>query len=147
MCGAARALGNGGEVRRAHIVQYKTRGLWALRWTEDGERKTKVIGTVRQWPTRRECEQANRHLLNMYNRPAKHVPTIAELIKEYRKTDMPERASTRRGYESYFENHLIPQWGSTPINELRPDPLEQWLRRLKLSTKTKRNIRGLLSVL
>jgi integrase len=86
-------------------------------------------------------------LLNLYNRSQRGVPTIAELIEEYRKTDMPERASTRRGYESYFENHLIPQWSSTPINELRPDPLEQWLRELKLSTKTKRNIRGLLSVL
>jgi len=60
---------------------------------------------------------------------------------------MPERATTRRGYESYFENHIIPKWGNVPITELKPDPVETWLRELKLSTKTKRNIRGLISVL
>jgi integrase len=117
-----------------------------LTGSEPGQ-ETGLLGTVIDWNTREECEQANRRLLNLYNKPVTHVPTVAELVQQYRVTDMPERASSRRGYESYFRNHILPKWGSLKIDELKPDPLEQWIRGLKLSMKTKRNIRGLLSVL
>jgi integrase len=132
---------------KAHIALSKTRGTWQLRYWENGVRKQRQLGTIRDWPDREAAEQANLHLLNLYNRPKQHVPTISGLIAEYCATEMPERASTSRGYESYFRNHIIPAWGSVAISELKPDPLEQWLRGLKLSTKSKRNIRGLLSVL
>jgi integrase len=85
-------------------------------------------------------------LLKLYN-DAKQVPTIAELTGEYRKAAMPERASTRRGYESWFRNHILPRWGAVKLTDLKPDPVETWLRELPLSTKSKRNIRGLLTIL
>lgn len=132
---------------KAHIALSKTRGTWQLRWYENGVRKQKQLGTIRDWPNREKAERANAHLLNLYNRTKQHVPSIADLVAEYRASDMPERASTRRGYESYLENHIIPRWGSVSIAELKPEPVKVWLRELRLCTKTKRNIRGLLSIL
>jgi integrase len=141
------ALGKRGYTVRAYIALSTKRGTWQLRYYENGVRKQKQLGTIRDWPNRAEAERANAHLLNLYNKPKQSVPTIADLIAKYRASDMPERASTRRGYESYFENHIIPKWGAVSIAEFKPDPLEQWLRSLDLSIKTKRNIRWLMSVL
>jgi len=132
---------------KAHIVLSKTRGTWHLRYKENGVRKQKQIGTLRDWPTRAEAENVNTHLLRLYNKTDDEVPTVTALVDQYRATAMPERASTRRGYESWLKNHILPEWGEKTLTELKPDPVETWLRGLSLSTKSKRNIRGLLAIL
>jgi integrase len=141
------ALGKGGYKVRAHLVLFRQRGEWLLRWKEDGVRKQRRVGTLRNWNTRAKAEKACAGLLRQYSQPWRSAPSILNLINEYRASDMPERASTRRGYESYFKNHIIPKWGATSIAELEPDPVKAWFRELELSTKSKRHIRGLLSIL
>jgi integrase len=132
---------------RAYIVPSKTRGTWKLRYWENGARKEKQVGTFRDWPTRAEAEKANAYLLRLYSQELIEAPTVGEVVKRYRSEAMPERASTRRGYETWLKNHILPRWESLKITELKPDPVEVWLRDLPLASKTKRNIKGILTVL
>ena len=132
---------------RAYIVESRTRGTWQLRYWENGVRKQKQLGTVRDWPTKAQAEKANAHLLKLYNKDVIEVPTVEALVKRYRVEAMPERKSTRRGYETWLKNHILPRWGTSKLTEVKPDPVEVWLRELPLSSKTKRNIKGILTIL
>lgn len=132
---------------RAHIVESKTRGTWQLRYSENGIRKQKQVGTVRDWPTKAEAEKSNEHLLNLYNKEVTEVPAVEALVKRYKAEEMPERKSTRRGYETWLKNYILPRWGTSKLAEMKPDPVEMWLRGLALSSKTKRNIKGILAIL
>lgn len=132
---------------RAYIVPSKTRGTWKLRYWENGVRKEKQVGTLRDWPTKSEAERANVHLLKLYSREEVPIPTVEQLAERYRTEAMPERKSTRRGYESLIKNHILPRWGNSKLTEVKADPVEMWLRDLSLATKTKRNIKGILTIL
>lgn len=59
---------------------------------------------------------------------------------------MPSRYSTRRGYEVWLRNHILPRWGEQPITALQPRSAEIWLSSLNLSPKS-RDIRGLLHII
>lgn len=60
---------------------------------------------------------------------------------------MPARASTKRGYEAWIENHILPRWGQSPITDVQARPVELWLQSLTLAPKSKLHIRGLLNIL
>jgi integrase len=60
---------------------------------------------------------------------------------------MPTRTDTRRSYEVWLRNHILPRWGDSLLFELQARPVELWLGSLSLSSKSKAHIRGLLSVL
>lgn len=131
----------------AHIAESRTRGTWQLRWRENGKQKQRQIGTYRDWPTKADAEKANAHLLKLYNQEAVEVPTVEALVERYRAEAMPERASTRRGYETWIKGYILRDWGSQRLTALEADPVEMWLKDLPLSSKTKRNIKAILSIL
>jgi integrase len=57
---------------------------------------------------------------------------------------MPTRADTKRSYEVWITNYIIPQWGNCAIADLQPRPVELWLAPLHLAPKSKTHIRGVL---
>jgi hypothetical protein len=58
---------------------------------------------------------------------------------------MPERYSTEKSYLSILKMHILPRWGDASLAEVkRPFKVEQWLKELKNSSKTKSNVKGLL---
>jgi integrase len=73
--------------------------------------------------------------------------TVREIMTSYQNERMPSRKSTARVYRSFLNNHILPQWGDTPIAEVKPRPVELWLRDLKLSPKSKTHVRSLLHAL
>jgi integrase len=102
---------------------------------------------LRDWPTKADAVRANEHLLNLYNKTVTEVPTVQALVESYRTEAMPERKSTRRGYQTWLKNYILPRWGASKLTEVKPDPVERWFRELPLSSKTKRNIKGILTIL
>lgn len=72
---------------------------------------------------------------------------IKSLIAEYKKEKMPKRASTRRGYESWLDNYIVPKWGEASLTDVQARPVELWLQSLPLSPKSRLHVRGLLRVL
>jgi hypothetical protein len=84
-------------MKQAHISLNRRDGTWHLRYyAEDGRRKSQLLGTTRDWKDHEECRKANRRKLNLYNRPVMHVPSVAELVRQYREEKMSTRFSTRR---------------------------------------------------
>src|ERR1700733_11162327 len=57
---------------------------------------------------------------------------------------MPSRQSTARVYGSFLKNHILPQWGDTPIRDVQPRPVEWWLRELPLAPKSKTHVWSLM---
>jgi integrase len=72
------------------------------------------------------------------------VPTVKMLVEQYRLEKMPQRFSTRYGYEAWIKNHILPRWGNSPITDVQPREVELWLRSLALSPKSRVHIRGVL---
>ena len=49
---------------------------------------------------------------------------------------MPSRYSTARVYRSFLNNHILPQWGDTLIQDVQPRPVEFGSVQLPLSPKS-----------
>ena len=55
--------------------------------------------------------------------------------------------STARGYRSYLTKHVKSKWGSTPLAAVKALEVTEWLKSLKLSPKTRGQVRALLHLL
>ena len=66
------------------------------------------------------------------------------MIARYEAERMPSRHSTARVYRSFINNHILPNWGDTLIQDVQPRPVELWLRELPLSPKSKTHVRSLM---
>jgi hypothetical protein len=78
--------------------------------------------------------------------PALHCShhNVRQLVKLFRVERMPERFSTRYGYEAWLKNHILPRWGDFPITDPQARPVELWLKPLPLSPKRRVHIRGVI---
>jgi integrase len=74
-------------------------------------------------------------------------PLARTLVEQYRAEKMPKPYSTRRSYDSWLDNHILPKWGENPITDLQARPVELWQESLMLSSRSKSSIRGLLGAL
>jgi len=72
---------------------------------------------------------------------------VRKLIEHYRAEKMPKRNDTRRAYEVWLRNHIIPKWGECALSDVQARPVELWLASLKLAPKSRVHIRGVLSIL
>jgi integrase len=120
---------------------------WFFRYYVDGKRRAERIGTKKEFVTKAQAKHAAEPLrANINAEPAPTPLSFAAVWEGYRREKMPARASTRRGYITWAENYILPQWGSTPMPELKPRAIELWLAGLDLEPKSKVNIRMVLSV-
>jgi integrase len=125
-------------------------------------RRTAVIGTVEQFPTR-ELAQAAVNGLRMKinedrNRNREQSICIADLVDHYIQTELSDDAdwhshATRIIYRAFLERWIRPSWGRVGVGSVRTVAVEHWLRQLRradgnaLANTTKAKIRNLLSVL
>jgi integrase len=107
--------------------------------------KRKVIGTLQEFRTKSAAQKAAQSLTVSASIDA--GTTVSTLIEQYRAEKMPNRASTKRGYEVWFRNYVVPKWQDSQLTELQARPVELWLHSLPLAPKSKVHIRGLLHVL
>jgi len=66
-------------------------------------------------------------------------------IKAYRPGDIVDdglKYSTTTGYLSVIKQHLRPKWGEVQLTDIKPLAVQEWLRQLNLSRKTKQNIKA-----
>ena len=127
----------------------KRRKTWNYLWYESGKRRSKLIGTKQEYPTKGAAWSAAESLRNTIEgqRKADHGLTVRAVVAHYREEKMPKRADTRRAYEVWLSNHILPTWGDGSLNEVQARPVELWLRTLALAPKSKAHIRGVLSLL
>jgi integrase len=121
----------------------KRRKTWNYLWYESGKRRSKLIGTKQEYPTKAAAwKEAERLQIRPHEKPTGE--TVRSVITRYEAERMPSRHSTARIYRSFLRNHVIPKWGDTHIQDVQPRPVELWLRELPLSPKSKTHVRSLL---
>ena len=121
----------------------RRRKTWNYLFYDSGKRRSKLIGTKQQYPTKAAAWKAVERLPPR----ATEDPTgdtVRSVIARYEKERMPSRKSTARVYRSFLKNHIAPRWGDTLIREVQPRPVELWLRELVLSPKSKTHVRSLM---
>jgi integrase len=131
--------------KKGSIVFNRLRQTWNYLWVENGRRKSRKLGTLAELPTRAAAEKkAEITRRDVRLQAERAIPTVNKLIEAYRVERMPERFSTRYGYEAWIKNHILPHWGEMPITAVQPRETELWLRSLELAPKSRVHIRGVL---
>jgi integrase len=131
--------------------------IWQFRWweIENGDRvqRSRIVGTVKQYPARREALRAADALrLEINSELPKAVPvTVATLIDRYQgdSYEMGRLAfSTRKSYGTYLQTWIRSKWGEHELQQVRTMAVEQWLRDLpSLAPRSKVHIRNTMHVL
>jgi integrase len=133
------------------VVFDKRRKTWNFLWWHEGKRRSTRIGTHREYPTKASAWRAAVVIRNLFETPSSpsvgKEPTVNQVIDRYRIEKMPTRTSTRRNYEGWLRNHIVPKWGECPVTDLQARPVQLWLESLPLAPKSKAHIRGVLRIL
>jgi integrase len=124
-------------------VRYdKRRGTWNYLFYDHGTRRSKRIGTKKDFPTKAAAWKA---VEPFQSKPiVSGGVTVKDVSTRYQAERMPTRHCTARVYRSFLDNHVLPKWGDTPIKDVQPRPVELWLRELPLAPKSKTHVRSLL---
>jgi integrase len=128
----------------------KRTSTWKFYFWDNGTRRSRKIGSVRDYPTKAAAFKAAKPLRHAVEsntlatiREGKCV-TVSDLIDSYRVEKMPQRPETRRGYEKWLRNYIEPKWGGCVLMDVQARPVELWMNTLPLAPKSKSHIRGLL---
>lgn len=136
--------------RSGSVVLDKRIKTWNFFFWENGKRRSKKIGALSQFPTKASAWRAAKPLRDaVENRGSVSygAPTVNTLVEQYRREKMPKRSDTRRSYEVWIRNHILPKWGECALLDVQARPVELWLESLKLAPKSRVHIRGVLSIL
>lgn len=129
------------------VVFDNRRKTWNFLWWKNGKRRSRLIGTIRQYPTKGAAWAAQ----SCQSSEAKPIPseaeTVAALAARYEAERFPARLSTARVYRFWLHNYVLPEWGNKRITEIQPRPVELWLRSLALSPKSKSHVRNMMYML
>ena len=125
-------------------------------------RRTAVIGTVEQYPTK-DLAQAAVNGLRMCinedrNRQREQRIPVADLVDHYIQTELAEEAdwrshATRIVYREFLKTWIRPRWADLDIQDVGTVVVERWLRQMQrvdgapLANATRAKIRSLMSVL
>jgi integrase len=125
-------------------VRYdKRRKTWNYLWYDGPTRRSKRIGTKQEFPTKAAAWKEVESLEIQQPKP-QDGDTVRSVTTRYEAERMPSRQSTARVYRSFLNNHILPKWGDTRIQDVQPRPVELWLRELPLSPKSKTHVRSLM---
>jgi len=111
--------------------------VWVFRWytQEKGRRvyKKQVVGTVIQFPKRKDAEKAVTQLRVDVNEGAEFAPmNIGQLVAHYKRAELPRLApSTQEVYTYNLDKFIVPRWGQESLASIKPIEVENWLRDLK----------------
>src|ERR1035441_1465317 len=130
-------------------VRYdKRRRTWNYLFYDQGKRRSKRIGSKQQYPTKPAAWKA---VTPAESQPqpsrASTAPTVAALVEQYQVEKMPKRYSTRRSYDAWLRNHVLPKFGTCPLSDVQARPAELWLESLNLTPRSRAAVRGLLRIL
>jgi len=127
------------------VVKDRRSQTWQFFWWTDGRRHSKTLG---RFPTKTAAWNAAQAFRSQLpQRQPSSAPTVAALIEHYRAEKMPKRSDTRRTYDAWLRNHIVPKWGQCALTDVQARPAELWLESLTLAPKSKVHIRGTLSIL
>jgi len=130
------------------VVFDKRRKTWNFLHYENGNRRTKIIGTSQEYPTKSAAwREVQRSLFSGEPQPTQPGATVNSIAERYLSERLPSRFSTARMYRSWLQNHIVPYWGEKQVSDVQPREVELWLKSLPLAPKSKAHIRAMLRIL
>jgi integrase len=156
-----------GSLRK--IVRKSGIEVWEYRYrskAEPGSPMRQLTLSITQYPTETKARVALQEQLLRLNGAeayrARVEPTFGVVIDRFVKEErlaeiLAQRPgevkidglaySTAAGYTSYINRHIRPRWQRTPLSEMRPIDVAQWIHTLPLAPKTKAHIKRVLHLL
>ena len=139
-------------------LKQRARGpaVWQFRWRDKtGARMSEDIGTNIQYQTKSAVDRCSKvaYLRMKVNsdQPAAPDERFGVVLERYVQEEIPKRFSTKHAYLSYINNHIRPRWGESPLTEVKPLAVRDWLRSIRdkkgnrpLASKTRGHIKGLM---
>src|SRR5262249_27904571 len=130
------------------VVFDKRRKTWNYLWWDEGKRRSRLIGTLQEYPTKGLAWRTAQSLQPMSGTPMLETETtVSAITARYQAERFPTRRDTARTYRSWLRKHILPKWGNQPVSAIRPRPVELWLRSLRLSPKSKAHVRNMMYML
>lgn len=152
--------------QKGSLTKIKRKGgylVWLFRWREtrpDGTRRPRniVVGPVSGLRTESDARRALEALrLNINLDPSEQARppgNFKMLVDHYRlkelvlHNDERKAYSTKKGYESYLKNWIVPRWGEYMLARMENGiavHVEEWLSTITRSRGTKAKIRNIMS--
>src|SRR6516225_10363830 len=131
--------------------------VWVYRWREtnlEGRRQLRkqILGTVEEIPTQADALRAAETFRNTGDHTGT-PPTLRRLIEHYKLKEMPmdnhegKRRSTKLGYLSNLDNHILPRWGDHHPGRVAAIEIEEWLKSLRLAPASRAKVRNGFSMI
>ena len=127
--------------------------VWLFRyWDRENPSSTRpsiTLGTVEDYPTQADARRAAEGLRLEINNglPLREAVTFQGLIDRYvsEVIDRGDLAHTTKEPDlNRINKHISPKWGTSLLREVKPYPVQEWLRKLPVAPKTRGHIRGLM---
>ena len=142
----------------------KRQKVWVARWREDGVRpdgsrfrlrRSEVLGTSKQYPTRRLAERAlERRLaeteINSLNYQPRPTVSFREFATKWQKDVLSQlKPSTRSADKSRISKHLVPEFGDVCLKDLNGQRIQAMIAHKagSISSKSLRNLIALLGMM
>ncbi|WP_188760769.1 tyrosine-type recombinase/integrase, partial [Edaphobacter acidisoli] len=132
--------------------------VWIYRWREYRTNGTstyrkKIIGPVSELRTKTAAQKAIEGLALDINATVSAIPvshTVAELIAHYIEVELGSDRHTARVHQVYKHNLndiILPEWGSSRLQDVRPIAVERWLGKMPYAPATKTKVKGVFGTL
>jgi hypothetical protein len=109
--------------KNGSVVFNKARSTWNLLWVENGTRRSRRLGTLTELPTRADAlQRADSLRRELRLQQQRSIVTVKQLVEQYRAEKMPKRSDTRRAYEVWLRNHILPRWSDSVVTNLAGTP-------------------------
>ena len=127
--------------------------VWIFRYRDrqqpDGTRRAITLGTVEDYRSRTEARRAAEGLRLQINNglPLREAVTFQGLLDRYIREEIEngELAHTTKETElNRINKHISPRWGRCLLKDVKPYPVQDWLRKLPVAPKTKSHLRGIM---
>lgn len=119
----------------------KRRKMWVGRWREDVLLEGGMIGQVRRWqvlgslaefPTRREAQALLDERLRSVNsgasRPESSIAFDTFVEEQWKALVLPTfKASTQHGYKTVLNVHVLPAWRDWRLRDIERLAIQQWV--------------------
>jgi len=127
--------------------------VWVARWREDVMdqrgtvkriRKNEILGTIKQYPTKKLALRALEEKVAPVNSPL-YRPLRSETFRrfvEFWKANVltQHKASTQYSINSQLKTHLVPYFGDKMLREIQWQTIQEFIQQCKLSPKTCKNL-------
>ena len=136
-------------------LRKRTKGpdVWLFRyWDRQNPSATRpsiTLGTVEDYPTQADARRAAEGLRLEINHglPVREAVTFQGLIDRYVNEEIEKgdlAHTTKEPDLNRINKHISPKWGMCLLGEVKPYPVQEWLRKLPMAPKTRGHVRSLM---